>query len=213
MPPRFYFGAISPYSWFAAERIVALIPDAQWRPVFAGALFRSVGRITWGLTPQREERIADCERRAVEYGLGPISWPQGWPGNDVLPARAMLAADRDGRLIPFALAAMRACFRGGGDITQPEHLQAIAATVDMDGPRLLEQAQQPEIKDALRAVNDEAVAAGVVGIPSVVVDGEVFWGDDRLSEAASRCRQRVSESELLRAPHAACSSSGSACRL
>jgi 2-hydroxychromene-2-carboxylate isomerase len=204
MPPRFYFGAISPYSWFAAERIGELIPNAEWRPVFAGALFRSVGRTTWGLTPQREERIADCERRAAAHGLGPISWPQGWPGNDVLPARAMLAADRDGRLIPFALAAMRACFGEGRDITQPGELAAVAAISGMDVPRLLEQTQEPEIKDALRAVNAEAVAAGVIGVPSVVVDGEVFWGDDRLSEAASRCRRRVSESELLRAPHAAC---------
>jgi 2-hydroxychromene-2-carboxylate isomerase len=84
---------------------------------------------------------------------------------------------------------MRACFREGRDITQPEQLVAVAATVGMDGSRLLEQTQQPEIKDALRAVNDEAVRAGVVGVPSVVVEGEVFWGDDRLSEAASRCRR------------------------
>jgi 2-hydroxychromene-2-carboxylate isomerase len=189
MQPRFYFGAISPYSWFAAERIGELVPDAQWRPVFAGALFRSVGRTTWGLTLQREERIADCERRAAEHGLGSITWPEGWPGNDVLPARAMLAADRHGRLIPLALAAMRTCFREGRDITQRAELEAIAETIGMDGPRLLEQTQEPEIKEALRAVNDEAVAAGVVGVPSVVVDGEVFWGDDRLSEAASRCRR------------------------
>lgn len=204
MPPRFYFGAISPYSWFAAERIGELVPDALWRPVFAGALFRSVGRTTWGLTPQRQERIADCQRRAGEHGLGRISWPEGWPRNDVLPARAIVAADREGRLIPFALAAMRACFREGRDITQPEQLEAVAASIGIDGPRLLGQTKQPAIKDALRAVNDEAVAAGVVGVPSVVVDGEVFWGDDRLSEAASQCRRRsrprASESELLSGP-------------
>jgi 2-hydroxychromene-2-carboxylate isomerase len=186
MPPRFYFGVISPYSWFAAERIGELMPDAQWRPVFAGALFRSVGRVTWGLTPQRSQLIAECERRAVEHGLGPISWPEGWPGNDVLPARAILAADRSGRLIEFALEAMRACFREGRDITQRDPLEAVAAGIGMDGSRLLEQAEQAEIKDALRAVNAEAVAAGVIGVPSVVVDGAVFWGDDRLSAAVSR---------------------------
>ena len=98
---------------------------------------------------------------------------------------------------------MRRCFREGRDITQRGELAAVAETIGMDGRRLLEQTQEPEIKEALRAVNDEAVAAGVIGVPSVVVDGEVFWGDDRLSEAASRCRQPVSESELLRAPHAA----------
>lgn len=82
--PRFYFGAISPYSWFAAERIVDLVPEAQWRPVFAGGLFRSAGRVSWGVTSRREERMADCQRRAAEHCLGPIAWPDGWPGNDVL---------------------------------------------------------------------------------------------------------------------------------
>lgn len=184
MPARFYFGAISPYSWFAAERIGELIPDAVWRPVFAGGLFRAVGRESWGLTPEREERLEDCRCRAIAHGFGPIRWPDGWPGNDVLPARTILAADRDGRLVPFALEAMRACFREGHDITHADVLASVADTVGLNGADLIEQAQTPELKAALRAINDEAVAAGVIGVPSVWVDGAVFWGDDRLDEAA-----------------------------
>lgn len=184
MTARFYFGAISPYSWFAAERIGELIPDATWRPVFAGGLFRAVGRETWGLTPERDERLEDCRRRAIAHGLGPIRWPAGWPGNDVLPARAILAADQQGKLVPFALEAMRACFRDGQDITQANVLAAVADAVGMSGADLIERAGTPEVKDALRAINDEAVAAGVIGVPSVAVDGAVFWGDDRLEEAA-----------------------------
>src|SRR5689334_7062867 len=125
-PARFYFGTISPYSWFAAERIGELIPEAVWRPVFAGGLFRSVGRVSWGMTEERQARLEDCQRRAAGHGLGPIEWPDGWPANDVLPARAMVAADREGALVPFALAAMRACFRAGRDITQPEILASVA---------------------------------------------------------------------------------------
>lgn len=184
MPARFYFGAISPYSWFAAERIGELIPAAAWRPVFAGGLFRSVGRESWGLTPEREERLEDCRRRAVAHGLGPIRWPAGWPGNDVLTARAIVAADRDGQLVAFALEAMRACFREGQDITQPDVLASVADAVGLSGAQLVDRAQTTEVKDALRAINDEAVDAGVVGVPSVWVDGAVFWGDDRLDEAA-----------------------------
>jgi 2-hydroxychromene-2-carboxylate isomerase len=184
--PRFYFGAISPYSWFAAERIGDLIPQARWRPVFAGGLFRSAGRVSWGVTGARDERIADCERRAVAYGLGPMRWPEGWPANDVLVARAMVVADRQGRLIPFALTAMRACFIDGRDVTKPGVLASLALAAGLDGDRLLAEAGEPATKEALRQVNDEAVAAGVVGVPTVVVDGEMFWGDDRLDEAAGR---------------------------
>jgi 2-hydroxychromene-2-carboxylate isomerase len=184
MPARFYFGAISPYSWFAAERIGELIPDAVWKPVFAGGLFRAVGRTSWGLTPEREERLEDCRRRAAAHGLGPIRWPEGWPGNDVLASRTILAAGHEGQLIPFALAAMRACFGEGRDITEAEVLSSVADAVGLDGTRLLDLAATSAVKDELRAITDEAVAVGVIGVPSVVVGDEVFWGDDRLRQAA-----------------------------
>lgn len=186
MDARFYFGAISPYSWFAAERIGELLPDARWVPVFAGGLFRSAGRVSWGITGDRETGIADCERRAEQHGLGPMRWPEGWPANDVLTARAMVAAEREGRLVAFALAAMRACFRDGADTTRPEAVAEVAAAAGLDGVALLEAAGSAPVKEALRANNDEAVAAGVIGVPTVVVDGEAFWGDDRLDEAAAR---------------------------
>ena len=185
MDANFYFGTISPYSWFAAERIGDLIPDIRWRPVFAGGLFRSVGRVTWGLTRERQERISDCQRRAESHGLGTIKWPAGWPGNDVLPARAMVAADQGGQLVTFALATMRACFRDGRDITQAEVLAAVADSAGLDGAGLIQRAQTPEIKDALRVINDEAAGAGVIGVPTVCLGTRVFWGDDRLDEAAA----------------------------
>jgi hypothetical protein len=72
---------MSPYSWFAAERIGALLPDAQWRPVFAGGVFKACGRVSWGLTADREVKLADCEARARAQGLGAIHWPDPWPTN------------------------------------------------------------------------------------------------------------------------------------
>jgi 2-hydroxychromene-2-carboxylate isomerase len=118
-----------------------------------------------------------------------MRWPEGWPGNDILPARAIVAADRDNRLVPFALAAMRACFREGRDITQPAEIESLAVTAGMDGPELLAKAEDLATKQALREINDEAVAAGVIGVPSVVVNGTVFWGDDRIDEAVAQARQ------------------------
>jgi 2-hydroxychromene-2-carboxylate isomerase len=195
MAALFYFGTISPYSWFAAERIGDLIPDAQWRPVFAGGLFRAVGRVTWGVTAKRNERVADCRDRAAAHGLGEIRWPEGWPANDVLTARAMVVADQEGQLTGLALAAMRACFSEGRDITRPDVLASVADAAGLDGPSLVEEAQTPAIKDRLRAINDEAVASGVIGVPTVCVDTRLFWGDDLLDEAAeyaARMREQQS---------------------
>jgi 2-hydroxychromene-2-carboxylate isomerase len=183
-PMLFYFGAMSPYSWFAAERIGTLIPDAQWRPVFAGGLFRATGRSTWGLSDRREVGILDCEARAQLHGLGPMTWPDGWPSSDLLIARALVVADRQGWLQPFALAAMRAQFRDGERLDDPDVLKRAASEVGLDDTGLIEATATLAIKDSLRARNDEAVALGVFGVPTVVVGDQLFWGDDRLDEAA-----------------------------
>jgi len=184
----FFFGAMSPYSWFAAERIGALIPDAVWRPVFAGGLFRATGRSTWGLSERRDAGIADCEARAESHGLGPMRWPEGWPSSDVLVARAMVAADRGGLLEPFALAAMRAQFRDGARLDDAAVLTAVATKIWLDGSALIDATRTPDIKQALRARTEEAVALGVAGVPTVVIGDQVFWGDARLHEAAAAAR-------------------------
>ena len=184
----FHFGAMSPYSWFAAERIRALIPDAQWRPVFAGGLFRATGRSTWGLSDRREAGIADCEARAKVHQLGPMTWPEGWPSSDVLVARALVVADRQGLLKPFALTAMRAQFLYGQRLDDPDVLKRVAGEVGLDATGLIEAASTAAVKDSLRARNDEAVALGVFGVPTVVVGDRLFWGDDRLGEAAEKVR-------------------------
>jgi 2-hydroxychromene-2-carboxylate isomerase len=187
-PTLFHFGAMSPYSWFAAERIGALIPDAWWRPVFAGGLFRATDRSSWGLSDRREAGIADCEARARLHGLGPMAWPHSWPSSDVLVARALVVADRQGSLQPFALALMRAQFRDGQPLDDPGVLERVAGGVGLDGTGLIEATSTPAIKDSLRTRNDEAVALGVFGVPTVVVGKRLFWGDDRLDEAAAEAR-------------------------
>jgi 2-hydroxychromene-2-carboxylate isomerase len=183
--PQFFFGAMSPYSWFAAERIDTLIDAVVWRPVFAGGLFRSVGRESWGLRDRRGAGIADCEARSARHGLGTMRWPEGWPASDVLVARAMVAADRRGALRTFALAAMRAQFRDGARLDDPGALASIADGAGLDGGGLLDDARSEPVKRSLRERTDTAVALGVIGVPTVVRGDERWWGDDRLDEAAA----------------------------
>jgi 2-hydroxychromene-2-carboxylate isomerase len=183
-PPVFYFAAMSPYSWFAAERIGGLLPEARWEPVFAGGLFRSAGRKSWGLDERREENISVCERRALEYGLGPISWPQPWPTNDVHVARAMTYAADRGLLQEYGLAAMRAAFREGADLEHREVLLDLAPGAGLPEDELGEALEDPEVKAQLRAATDGAHELGVIGVPTVAVGEQLFWGDDRLEEAA-----------------------------
>lgn len=180
----FYFGAMSPYSWFAAERIGALIPAADWRPVFAGGLFKANGRTSWGLTDRRASGIADCEARAAAHGLGPIRWPDPWPTNDLLVARAMVHAEARGLLKPYAVAAMRLSFREGHDLAEAAPVLEAGRRASLDRAELEAALDSAQVKARLRARTDEAVAAGVFGVPTVGVGDRLFWGDDRLAEAA-----------------------------
>ncbi|HUA75615.1 MAG TPA: DsbA family protein [Solirubrobacteraceae bacterium] len=190
--PRFYFGAMSPYSWFAAERIDSLLPQARWHGVFAGAVFKQNDRVSWGLTDEREKKLADCEARAAEQGLGPIRWPDPWPTVDLLVARAMIFCMQEGEddalLRAFALAAMRLSFLEGVDIGEAEAVLEAGRRAGIEGPALAAALQDQGIKDALRADTDAVVAAGVFGVPTVSVGGELFWGDDRLEDAARAYR-------------------------
>jgi 2-hydroxychromene-2-carboxylate isomerase len=188
--PRFYLGAMSPYSWFAAERIEALLPDARWRGVFAGALFKQNDRVSWGLTDERERKLADCDARAANYGLGTIRWPDPWPTNDLLVARAMAFCHDESLLRAYALAAMRLAFHDGVDLGELDAVLEAGRRAGIDERELGAAVADPRVKDALRAANDEAVAAGIFGVPTVIVGDELFWGDDRLEAAAAAARRR-----------------------
>jgi 2-hydroxychromene-2-carboxylate isomerase len=201
-PSQFFFGAMSPYSWFAAERIERLVPQARWRGVFAGALFKANGRVSWALTERRAEGMVDCETRAAAHGLGPIRWPEPWPTSDLLIARAIAFTDRSepapkalagstgasghrrGLLKPLALAAMRLAFLEGADLGGRAAVLEAGRRAGVDVHELDRGLEDPEVKDALRRVTDDAIALGVFGVPTLAVGERLFWGDDRLEDAS-----------------------------
>jgi 2-hydroxychromene-2-carboxylate isomerase len=76
----------------------------------------------------------------------------------------------------------RAFFQDDRDISDPAVVAQVAQSIGLDGPALMEAAQAPALKDELRRRVEEAVAFGVFGAPTIVVDGEVFWGNDRLPQ-------------------------------
>jgi 2-hydroxychromene-2-carboxylate isomerase len=190
MPERavFYYDLGSPYAYLSAERISGLWGEAEleqpeWQPILLGGLFRHFGRGSWAQTEARAEGIAEVERRAGEYGLPPLVWPDPWPGEMLTAMRVATFAKQTGRTVSFSLAAFRQQFAAGKDLTDPDNVMIAAAACELH-PRALESAIKTKgVKDALREATDEAAAAGVFGVPSVRVGEQVFWGDDRLEEA------------------------------
>jgi 2-hydroxychromene-2-carboxylate isomerase len=186
--PLFYIGAMSPYSWLAAERIGEMLPDARWRGVLAGAVFKAKGRTSWGLTERRAEGMADCEQRAAQRGLGPICWPDPWPTSDLHVARAMVFAEGAGVLEAFALAAMRLAFLESADLGERAAVLEAGARSGIDRGELDGALAAPEIKERLRVLTDGAIASGVFGVPTIALGAELYWGDDSLERAVADYR-------------------------
>jgi 2-hydroxychromene-2-carboxylate isomerase len=187
--PVFYFDLGSPYAYLAAERVNHVLPVVpEWRPVLLGAIFRARGYGSWSETDGREAGIAEVERRAREYGLPDIRWPDPWPGNTLAAMRAATFAKQTGRTVAFALAAFRQAFAGGRDLSDVDNVLLAAAACELHPRAVLKGIEMQSVKDQLRAATDEAIAAGVTGVPSVVVGERVYWGDDRLEEAAAAIR-------------------------
>ena len=187
--PTFYFDLGSPYSYLAAERINSLFDEPpDWQPILLGALFKLHGRDSWANGPGRDAGMREVERRAAEYGLPAVRWPEPWPGNTLTAMRAATFAKQIGKVVSFSLAAFRQAYAAGRDLSEPENVMLAGAACELHPNALTKAVQTQSVKDALRQATDEAAARGVIGVPSVVVGETAYWGDDRLAEAAAATR-------------------------
>jgi 2-hydroxychromene-2-carboxylate isomerase len=187
MGAELYFDVGSPYSFLAVERAARVLGEAPvFRPVLLGGLFKLGGRSSWGVGDPalREAGMLEVESRAMAYDLPAIRWPRPWPGDYLTAMRVAVWADAQGACAAYAFAAGRRAFLGGCDLGRAEEVAATARDAGLDGEAALAAAQDPEVKRALREATEAAFARGVLGVPTVAVGDRLFWGDDRLEEAA-----------------------------
>jgi 2-hydroxychromene-2-carboxylate isomerase len=100
--------------------------------------------------------------------------------------RAATYAKELGRAVSFSLAAFRQAFAAGRDLSEPDNVVLSAAASELHPRALLAAVERDSVKRALRDATERAGDLGVRGVPSIVVGGEVFWGDDRLAEAVAQ---------------------------
>jgi 2-hydroxychromene-2-carboxylate isomerase len=182
----FYFDLGSPYAYLAAERMADVLAEpVRWQPLSLGGLFKTNGRSSWGLGDDRQAGMAEVERRALDYGLAPIRWPEPWPGNYLTAMRAATFALVAERAREFALQAFRDAFQLGRDLSVLTHVLDAAERAGLDRQAVEDGTQDPQIKQALRETTDAAHQLGVIGVPTIAIGGELFWGDDRLGDAAA----------------------------
>lgn len=183
----FYYDFSSPYAYFTAHRIARGFPvEVRWQPILFGALIGTIGKTPWSFQPDRGAGMRECEQRAASLGL-PLTWPHEWPLGtySVAIVRAALAAEKQGLIREFSLAAFREGLGRGRDLRDLEVVVEIAREVGADVGALVADAERDETKILLRTVTDAAVADGITGIPTIDVAGQRFWGDDRFDDAVA----------------------------
>ena len=187
----FYFDFNSPYAWLAAERIDAFAPDAEWKPIAFPILLYRLDTLDAAMKRDPAPVVEEVSRRAAERGLPAFNPPPGWPLESwsLVPLRAALHADDAGRLHEFCRAVFRTMFVNGRPVTELGAVLGAAREAGLDAAEVEMAVELPAIKDRLKANTDEAFDRGVTGIPTVAIGDELFWGDDRLEDAAAATRR------------------------
>lgn len=183
----FYYDFGSPYAYLAARRIDDLIPNAEWKPIAFPILLAQLGRLESVLERDFAAALDAAAPRAAERGLPPLRPPEGWPVQtwSLGPLRAALFAAEQGRLEDFSIAAFDEVFVESRSLADSRNLEAAAAKAGLEPSEVTEAVERPDLKQRLKDHTDEARDRGVTGIPTVLVGDELYWGDDRLEEAAA----------------------------
>jgi 2-hydroxychromene-2-carboxylate isomerase len=182
----FYFDFSSPYGYFAAEKIDEIAArhgrSVIWRPILLGAVFKITGQQPLPSIPLKSDYAKrDLERCARLFGL-PFKIPSTFPIAGTAPSRAFYwLADQDPALAKrLARTLYRAYFADDRNISKPEVTVEVASTLGIEASALSRALDDAAVKDRLRREVDAAIGCGVFGSPYIVVDGEPFWGADRL---------------------------------
>ena len=183
-PIDFYFDFSSPYGYLASTEIDALAArhgrSVIWRPFVLGAAFKLTGQRALTEQPLRGDYARrDFARSARLLGV-PLEMPEPFPFFALAASRACYWVEAPSQAKALAKALYHTAFGGGRDITPVPVVAEIARGLGLEG---LEQGlEQPATKAALRDATDQALARGVFGSPFFFVDGEPFWGHDRLGQ-------------------------------
>lgn len=181
---EFYYDYGSPASYLAwtqmeklAERTGATI---VWKPALLGGIFKETqNRPPISVPAKGAWMVKDLARFAQRYDV-PMQMNPKFPINTIYLMRGALVAQRDGYLDTYNRAIFNGMWVDAEDVGDMTVVARLLTAAGLDPETFGAAIQAPEIKKELFARNDEAVAKGIFGMPSFVIDGELHWGQDRL---------------------------------
>lgn len=182
----YYFSLVSPYSYLGHQRFASIAERhgaaVNLLPIDLMQVFPVSGGVPVGKrAPQRQAyRLVELARWSDYLGVPLTLHPKHWPTPDADAARLVIAADRAGAdAMGLAFALMRACWSEDRDIADPATLGAIVDACGLDRA-LIAAADASDIEERRQALTRQAIDRQIFGAPTYVVNGEMFWGQDRL---------------------------------
>ncbi len=175
-----YFDVISPFAYLAAHRIDILGPDIEIKPqpvLFAGLLGATGNLGPAEIPAKRIHTYRLCHWRAHDLGL-PFRMPPSHPFLPLAPLRLLCAL---GSPWPAVLTTLDFIWGEGHDPSDPKSWSTLCERLGVeDGDGLI---AERDARTQLRTATETAVAQGVFGVPTLAVNGELFWGEDALGMA------------------------------
>jgi len=185
-PVDFYFEFSSPYGYIATEIAEAaeqrIGRPMTWRPMLLGPVFKITGQQPLVSVPMKGEYSKHDFERTARLHEVTFRYPEKFPINTVAAVRAFYwVQDQDpAKARALAKGLYRTYFVEGQDITSADKVVEVARAIGVDGEALAKALEDPVVKERTKREVEGAIAAGVFGSPYFIVDGEPFWGVDRL---------------------------------
>ena len=185
-PIEFYYDFASPYGYMAATKIGALAAKhgrgVVWKPILLGVVFKVTGAVPLPTAPLKGDYSRRDMERSARLSKIPFKVPGKFPIAAQSPSRVIYSLESEGaaRQEEITLALYRAYMVDDRDISSPEVTADVAAVAGMDRQQVLDLIANPVMKEKLKTEIEAAIQRGVCGSPYMVVDGEPFWGFDRI---------------------------------
>ncbi|MDN5938123.1 MAG: 2-hydroxychromene-2-carboxylate isomerase [Salinisphaera sp.] len=182
----FYYDYASPTAYLAWTQLARICNEKgatlNYKPFLLGGVFKATGNQSPVAIPAKAKYMfADLSRWATHWGV-PLQFNPHFPINSMTLMRAAAGVQLRllQRLEEFNRAVFHAMWVDAQDLSQPEVVAAVLDAAGFDAAAIAALAGEGEVKAALRATTEEAIAQGAFGAPTFIVDKELYWGQDRL---------------------------------
>ena len=184
----FYFDYRSPYSFLALSQLRQMDVGIVLRPFEIGALMKLVGNVPTSLTCASKNRyvMTDLSRWSTHYGVPLNRHPQGSELDAGRLLRATLVAGQLGAMPAAVKAIFNAFWSTPAPLATATEVAALLGAEGLDAKTLESRMDDPAAHVLLEEATAEAAARGVFGAPTMFVEDEMFFGNDRLQFVQDR---------------------------